>query len=82
LFIALDLTFFSAAMHKVFEGGWFPLAMGASMFAIMMVWNQGRTRLRARLQSSSVPIDELSGDALQRQASSGPRHCGFSQFNA
>ena len=56
LFIAIDLTFFSAAMHKVFEGGWFPLAMGASMFAIMMIWNQGRTRLRARLQSSSVNL--------------------------
>ena len=56
LFIAIDLTFFSAAMYKVFEGGWFPLATGASMFAIMMIWNQGRTRLRARLQSSSVPL--------------------------
>jgi KUP system potassium uptake protein len=56
LFIAVDLTFFGAAMHKVFEGGWFPLAMGASMFAIMMIWSQGRTRLRARLQSSSVTL--------------------------
>ena len=24
----IDATFFAAAMHKVLDGGWFPLALG------------------------------------------------------
>src|SRR3954466_10478157 len=35
-FILIDATFFAAAMHKVFEGGWFPLALGAAVFVVMV----------------------------------------------
>src|SRR3954469_24723894 len=27
-FLVVDLTFFAAAMHKILDGGWFPLVMG------------------------------------------------------
>ena len=49
-------TFFAAAVHKVFEGGWFPLALATVIFTIMMTWRRGRELLIQRLSGSSVPL--------------------------
>jgi KUP system potassium uptake protein len=56
-FMIVDATFFAAAMHKVLEGGWFPLLLGAAMFAIMVTWREGRVALLQRLRSSSIPLE-------------------------
>ncbi len=40
-FLLIDGTFLAAALHKVFDGGWFPLALGAVLFTIMMTWRRG-----------------------------------------
>ena len=55
-FAIVDVTFFAAAMHKVFEGGWFPLLLGAIIFCLMMTWHRGRQMLYARLQESAIPL--------------------------
>lgn len=55
-FVLIDLTFFAAALHKVFEGGWFPLALGAVIFTIMMTWRRGREILLEQLRGSSPPL--------------------------
>jgi KUP system potassium uptake protein len=55
-FLAVDATLFASAMHKVLEGGWFPLVLGAAVFAVMMTWRRGRTTLLDRLRTSSVPL--------------------------
>ena len=41
-FLILDLTFFSANVHKIPDGGWFPLAVGASILTLMLCWRRGR----------------------------------------
>lgn len=64
-FMIIDATFFAAAMHKVLEGGWFPLMLGAAMFGLMFTWRGGRTRLLAQLQSSSVPLDSFMAALMQ-----------------
>jgi len=56
-FMLVDALFFSAALHKVFEGGWFPLALGAIVFTIMVTWRRGRELLHERLQGSSPPLE-------------------------
>jgi KUP system potassium uptake protein len=56
IFLVVDGTFFAAAMHKVFEGGWFPLLLGALIFAVMLTWRRGRNDLLRQLQSSSIPL--------------------------
>ena len=56
-FMLIDATFFAAAMHKVLEGGWFPLALGAAVFTLMVTWRRGRELLYARLRAESVPIE-------------------------
>jgi len=56
-FALVDVVFFAAAMHKVLDGGWFPLAMGACVFTIMVIWRQGRETLRNNLLGLSPPLE-------------------------
>ncbi len=56
LFALVDATLFAAAMHKVFEGGWFPLILGAAVFTVMVTWRRGRQMLYDRLRVSSCPL--------------------------
>ena len=55
-FMAIDSALFVAAMHKVLDGGWFPLLMGALIFAFMMTWSSGRRRLQSTLHESAFPL--------------------------
>ena len=56
VFLLIDVTFFAAALHKIFDGGWFPLALGAIMLMLMMTWKRGRAVLLDRLQAGSPPL--------------------------
>ena len=55
-FMVFEATFFAAAMHKVLDGGWFPLLLGAAIFGVMTTWRRGRTTLLDRMRTSSVPL--------------------------
>ncbi|HEX4333018.1 MAG TPA: potassium transporter Kup [Usitatibacter sp.] len=52
----VDVTLFAAAMHKVLEGGWFPLLLGVAIFFVMATWRRGRGMLAAQLRASSWPL--------------------------
>ncbi len=69
-FLFVDTAFFAAAMHKVFEGGWFPLLLGSVVFTLMLTWRRGRRMLADRLQSGAIPLASflasLLGAPLQR----------------
>src|SRR6476646_6056705 len=54
-FMFIDMAFFAAAMHKVLDGGWFSLVLGAVVFCIMVTWRSGRERLLERLRGGSPP---------------------------
>ena len=56
-FMLIDAVFLAAAMHKVLDGGWFPLALGAIVFFVMVTWRRGREMLLERLRGSSPPLD-------------------------
>jgi KUP system potassium uptake protein len=64
-FLVIDVGFFAAALHKVLDGGWFPLALGALLFAVMMTWRRGRELLAHNLQSGSPPLREFLQLLLQ-----------------
>jgi len=57
LFMLVDATFFAAALHKVLDGGWFPLVLGAALFLLMTTWQRGRAALHRQLRTSSVPLE-------------------------
>ncbi|TAN55185.1 MAG: potassium transporter Kup [Betaproteobacteria bacterium] len=65
LFLAVDLAFFGASLLKILEGGWFPLATGATIFFIMVTWRQGRQILLARLREQAVPLDAFLESLLR-----------------
>ena len=65
-FFLIDATLLSAAMLKVLEGGWFPIALGAAVFAVMFTWRRGRMLLFARMRQSAVPLGQLI-ESLMRE---------------
>jgi len=41
-FLFVDLSFFAGNLPKIASGGWFPLAIGFSLFVLLMTWRRGR----------------------------------------
>ncbi len=56
-FFVIDITFLAANAVKVLEGGWFPLAIGAAMFTLMITWKQGRHLMANRMREESVELE-------------------------
>jgi KUP system potassium uptake protein len=59
LFLCIDLPFFFANLWKIAYGGWFPLAVGAVIFAVLTTWKRGRTDLALELKQSLLPIEQF-----------------------
>ena len=57
--ICLDLTFFSANLLKIFEGGFVPLLMGGGMFALMYTWVRGTNLLTLKTSRESPPLTDF-----------------------
>jgi len=55
-FFLVDFAFLSANIVKVFDGGWFPLLIGALMYTLMVTWKQGRKLMSERLRSESIDL--------------------------
>jgi len=62
VFIVVGLAFVTASGLKFWHGGWFPLAVGLFIFALMTTWRKGRETLRARLAESYLPFDSFIKD--------------------
>ena len=59
LFGLVDLTFLSANLLKIAEGGWFPIVVAGLVFAVMGTWWRGR-RLLAELRArDAMPLSEF-----------------------
>jgi KUP system potassium uptake protein len=54
--LMVDLSFFGANLLKVPDGGWYALAVGASVFFVMTTWRQGRELLAGRLRRDTEPL--------------------------
>jgi KUP system potassium uptake protein len=77
LFLFVDAAFFGANVVKVTHGGWFPLAVGAVIFTLMMTWKQGRLILGNIMRENGLPIDLFLQDIGRRQP---PRVPGVAVF--
>jgi KUP system potassium uptake protein len=58
-FLVIDLTFLSANMLKVVEGGWVPLALGGVVMLVMYTWRRGSKMLFAKTRRLETPLDDL-----------------------
>ena len=65
-FLFIDLTFLSANLLKVFEGGWMPLALGAVVMTIMYTWRRGTAVLYRKTRRTETPIQSLLSSLERR----------------
>lgn len=77
LFLVLDLAFLGANVHKIAEGGWFPLAVGVVMFTLMTTWRRGRELLREAFVADTLPLEAFMKDL---EATRPPRVVGTAVF--
>ena len=59
VFGLIELAFLSANLVKFFDGGWFPLAVGAALFILMTTWATGRKLVRASMDRSALSQELL-----------------------
>jgi KUP system potassium uptake protein len=65
IFLAVDVTFFSANLLKVAHGGWLPLSIGLVVFVIMNTWKQGRELLFERIREHALPLEDFIANIEQ-----------------
>jgi KUP system potassium uptake protein len=58
-FLVIDLTFLSANMLKVVDGGWVPLALGGMVMIVMYTWRRGTKILYEKTRRLETPLDDL-----------------------
>ena len=58
-FLLIDLTFLSANILKIFEGGWMPLALGSMVMLIMYTWRRGSRILSEKTRRLELPLADL-----------------------
>jgi KUP system potassium uptake protein len=58
-FLAVDLVFLFANMLKIVEGGWMPLAVGASLMVVMLTWRRGTRILGEKAARDEVRLAEF-----------------------
>lgn len=72
VFLAVDALLVAGCAIKFFDGGWFPLALGALLFGVMTTWSQGRERLLARIRADGLSLEAfvegLDARAMHRAA--------------
>lgn len=59
VFLIVESTFFAANLLKVFNGGWFPLAVGLFLFVMMSTWKKGRKLVWEKLKPATLPLEML-----------------------
>ena len=55
-FFAVDFMFWGSNLLKLFDGGWFPLLIGAVVFLFMGTWKDGRALLSSKLKADSMDL--------------------------
>jgi len=64
--LALDLVFLGANALKIVDGGWVPLALGASIMVVMWTWRRGSRILFEKSRKLEVPMADLAGSLARR----------------
>ena len=60
-FLLIDLTFLSANVLKIAEGGWMPLVLGSLVMLVMYTWRRGSRILSEKTRRLELPLADLIG---------------------
>ncbi|WP_275426726.1 potassium transporter Kup [Elioraea rosea] len=56
VFLVIDLAYFSSNLLKIPEGGWVPILIGVTLFALMTSWRRGRDLMFEKWRADSLPL--------------------------
>ena len=56
LFLIVDAVLVASCSLKFLQGGWFPLAMGGAIFALMATWRRGRQLLAEHIRQDDPDL--------------------------
>jgi KUP system potassium uptake protein len=56
LFLSVDLFLFAGCAVKFLDGGWFPVALGLGLFAVMTTWRTGRELLAKKIHQDGLDL--------------------------
>jgi KUP system potassium uptake protein len=57
-FLIVDLTFFSANLLKILQGGWYPLLIAAGIYLLISTWIKGREEMNNQIQKYVQPLQK------------------------
>ena len=58
-FFIVDLSFFSANLLKIEEGGWLPLSLAALIFVVMTTWRKGMDTIHSELTQTPAEAERF-----------------------
>ena len=58
-FISFELAYFLANTAKIFDGGWFPLVIGAAVFTVLATWKRGRKLLHRAIDNEGLSQEQI-----------------------
>ena len=58
-FFAVDFVFWASNLLKLWDGGWFPLAIGAVVYILMGTWKDGRALLNSKIKSDAMDLRDF-----------------------
>ena len=56
-FLSLDAVLVSSCLLKFLQGGWFPVVLGAAIFAVMSTWKRGRQLLIEHIRAGDPKLE-------------------------
>ena len=65
-FLLIDLLLVAGCAIKFFDGGWFPLGLGAALFLLMCTWQRGRALALASIRREGLALPDFLA-SLDRQ---------------
>jgi len=68
-FLSIDVFLFAGCIIKFFDGGWFPLVMGLTLYVVMTTWSRGR-----ELVVETIRRDGLDLHSFIQHIDSGSTH--------
>jgi KUP system potassium uptake protein len=67
LFLSVDLSFLSANLIKIEEGGWFPIVAAIAVFTLLSTWKRGREALATMMRGAGLPLELFLDDVARRK---------------
>ncbi|MGP2726292.1 KUP/HAK/KT family potassium transporter, partial [Serratia marcescens] len=58
-FFVVDLSFLTANLTKVLQGGYIPLLLAAAVYTVMLIWHRGVLAAVRTLGETTVPIADF-----------------------